>query len=135
MATVAHVTNTVEKCLVLGNINFSASTPVAGVASCGQNNSSKNCVAAMGSIATTSTSAGRVLSVSTRLGVNNYALDTMTVKGATVSGGTTTNYNGANATIQQLKSKAFYQNTMGWDMENVWTIDDGNDFPKLKGFK
>lgn len=30
-----------------------------------------------------------------------------------------------------LKSASMYEG-MGWDMENVWTIDEGNSYPKLK---
>lgn len=30
-----------------------------------------------------------------------------------------------------LKNENMYRN-MGWDMDNVWTIDDGNSYPRLK---
>ena len=120
-----------DKCLAIGNLTLSSGSNIGGIS--GAYNSSSwpgvvaNCVAAMNSV-----KSYRINGDGT-VGSNNYALNTMLVNGATVTG-TDTSANGANATIQQLKSLAFYRDTMGWDMDNIWEIDDGNDFPKLRGF-
>jgi hypothetical protein len=126
--------NIVENCLCLGNINHSGSSPIGGVTGYSLGNAVRNSVAAMSSLQSSNANRGRVTGYSNRNYLNNYALDTITINGSIVSNGATTNNNGANATIAQLKSKAFYRDVMGWDMENIWTIDEGNDFPKLKGF-
>ena len=39
--------------------------------------------------------------------------------------------NGLSTGLAMLKQKSVYA-IMGWDMENVWTIDNDNSFPKLK---
>ena len=121
----------VDKCIALGNVT-STNSFIGGII--GGNQTPfilSNCVASMSSI--NGSQAYRINGNSPTGGTNNYALNTMLVKGVTVTG-TATSANGANATIQQLKSLAFYRDTMGWDMDNIWEIDDGNDFPKLRGF-
>lgn len=40
-------------------------------------------------------------------------------------------YNGLSTGHSMLKQKSLYAN-MGWDMENVWNIDNGNSYPRLK---
>lgn len=40
-------------------------------------------------------------------------------------------YNGLNVGSSMLKQKSLYAN-MGWDMENVWNIDNSNSYPRLK---
>ena len=40
-------------------------------------------------------------------------------------------YNGLSTGHSMLKQKSLYAN-MGWDMENVWSIDNGNSYPRLK---
>lgn len=45
---------------------------------------------------------------------------------------------GADASADQLRSQKFYQSTLGWDFENVWTMpsaESGYKFPVLKGQK
>lgn len=122
---------TIESCLTLG-------TASGGNASNGgicmdrtSTTTIKNCVAAQSSISGSS-GAARIVGGSSGSIINNYALDTMLVNGNIVTGSVTSNH-GANATVQQLKSLAFYRDMMGWDMD-IWTIDDGIDFPRLKGF-
>lgn len=39
--------------------------------------------------------------------------------------------NGLSTGHSMLKQKSLYAN-MGWDMENVWSIDNGNSYPRLK---
>lgn len=41
------------------------------------------------------------------------------------------NLNGMGVGVFMLKNENMYRN-MGWDMDNVWTIDDGNSYPRLK---
>jgi len=95
----------------------------------------RNCVAAMSSLTGNSNTSGRITGENTGTIINNHVNNTMTLNGVIptqdIDGSLK---NGANATIEQLKSKAFYRDVMGWDMENIWEIDEGNDFPRLKGF-
>lgn len=45
---------------------------------------------------------------------------------------------GADASADQLRSQTFYQNTLGWNFENVWIMlsaESGYKFPVLKGQK
>jgi len=95
----------------------------------------RNCVAAMNILQTKNTTANRITGRLLGTYINNYALDSMLVKGATVSNGTTINANGANATESQLKSTSFYRDVLGWDMDTIWEIEtEGVTFPRLRGF-
>ena len=123
----------IQNCLSLGNISSGNGETSGYIGYTTAANTIRNCVAAMNTITTNNTNGGRIQGNATSSLTNNYALNTMTVKGATVSGNAN-DKNGANATIQQLKSRAFYENTLGWDFTNVWEIDEGNGFPTLKGF-
>lgn len=65
---------------------------------------------------------------------NNYADASMTINGNTVSGGTTSNANGADVSPSTYHTQAFWQNTLGWDFQNVWYWDDTEQLPKLRAF-
>jgi hypothetical protein len=73
---------------------------------------------------------------------NNFALITMTVNGSTVSGGALNDNNGANKTIDELKTQTTYSDAigsggLGWkfgnDNLNPWKIDanKNNGYPYL----
>ncbi|NDW08653.1 T9SS type A sorting domain-containing protein [Dysgonomonas sp. 520] len=64
-------------------------------------------------------------------GKNNYALQTMLVNKATVTG-TQNNEHGADATLGQLKTSNFYTNTLNWDFDNIWKIDNSASLPYFK---
>jgi len=53
---------------------------------------------------------------------NNWALNTTTINGNTVTGGTTTNKNGQDTTLAALQSRDFYENVLGWDFDSIWTM-------------
>jgi hypothetical protein len=121
----------VERCYALGDITgFNMS---GGIGSYSNNTGIKNCVAAMSKV-----SGIRINGHQMGGGINNYALNTMLVNGSMVPDSdpisSPASSFGKNTPISNLKSEAFYRNTMGWDMDMVWMIDEGNDFPKLKGF-
>jgi len=129
---------TIERCLALGNIL--ANAVAAGISETGAA-MTINSVAAMNYVF--GASASRIFYPKQQnYGVNNYALDTIIVNGATVTSSDTTSGDGKNATISQLKSLAFYRDTMGWSIADknanigteTWIIDDENDVPKLMGF-
>ena len=66
---------------------------------------------------------------------NNYALNTLSLKGSTISESDASNSNGADITSTEARTKATYVN-VGWDFDNVWTMRDTNaDYPLpiLKG--
>jgi len=117
---------TVDKCYALGDLI--SNNTCKGISP--GDGTITNSVAAMAHI----NIGGRIFYPSIYSNINNYALNTMLVNGVTVTSSDPTSYQGKDVTISQLKSLAFYRDVMGWDMENVWEIDDGNDFPKLRGF-
>lgn len=66
--------------------------------------------------------------------VNNYANAEMLVYGNTVSGGTTSNADGADVSASTYHTQAFWQNTLGWDFTNTWYWDSTANLPKLRAF-
>ena len=62
---------------------------------------------------------------------NNLACAEITVNGQTVSGGTANNKNGADKTATELKNQATYE-SLGWNFNNVWTMDQALGRPVLK---
>lgn len=65
---------------------------------------------------------------------NNYADSSMTINGNTVSGGTTSNANGADVSASTYNTQAFWENILGWDFDTVWYWDDTEQLPKLRAF-
>jgi len=69
---------------------------------------------------------------------NNYAWADMYVNSSKVNTGTLTNENGQNASLEQLKSEAFYTTAANWDgnawdFETVWEMDENTSpYPILK---
>lgn len=127
----ASSTGVIENCLAIGSVESTNNTYAGGIVGQGLNGAIKNCVAAQSSVS--ATQAYRINGYG-RSEINNYSLNSMLVKGVTVISSNQNSAHGADATIQQLYSKAFYRDTMGWDMENIWEIDEGNGFPRLRGF-
>ena len=127
--------NKVTNCLAIGDMDLLTGNASGIVAEQGTNNLVVNCVSAMNILNSTSGgTVGRITGGNSYLVANCHALDTMLVRGAVVTTGTSTNLNGANATITQLKTRSFYENILGWDFVNIWKINEGVNFPKLKGF-
>lgn len=62
---------------------------------------------------------------------NRAYVKTKMIKGEEEVSVTDNILNGLSTGLALLKQKSLYAN-MGWDMENIWTIDNGNSFPRLK---
>lgn len=62
----------------------------------------------------------------------NYANAAMLVNGNAVSGGTTSNANGADVSASTYNTQAFWENTLGWDFDTVWYWDTTTNLPKLQ---
>jgi len=131
-------TGIIDSCFSKGDINGSGLYSGICVHGSGTSSSTvKNSIAAMNSINTSQMATlFRICHNAPMMKQNNHALDTMTVKGTipTTELGAT-GRNGANATLSMLQLEKFYILTMGWDMTNIWKLDDKTGFPRLKGFK
>jgi len=81
---------------------------------------------------------GRILGNDTGTRENNYANSAMTVLGYPVTGGTTTNINGANVSTTTpnggFNSQNFWTNTMGWNLgvTGPWYWDTTVNLPRLR---
>ncbi len=87
-----------------------------------------NSVAASPSIE--GTNAHRLVGSLTGTTASCFALETMTVNGATVSGGTADGLEGLNKTLVQLQTKSTYEDDLLWNFESTWKIAP-NEYPKL----
>ncbi len=137
---------TVEYCYARGNVTNAGGTSGGITGTLDMDNTPGNvryCVAMMGSVAATGSDPNckRVIgSVAGSAGeiANNYANSAMTVNGTTVSG-TATDKNGADATLTQMQTEAWWKTTPGV-FSSVWggsTPDEdhpwvwGTNAPKL----
>lgn len=94
-----------------------------------------NSVSLMSSITTVGIlNAGRIIASGNGLLTSNYADTAMQINGVTVSGGTTTNKNGANVDASTYHTQAYWQNTLGWDFNTIWYWDTTEQLPKLRAF-
>jgi len=110
-----------------GNVN--GSDLVGGIAgrSTDGANTIRNCVAANLSITGNSGSTNRVSGYSSFGGhstnlQNNYAYESMLINDLPVSSTNSNSFHGANATMSQLKSFAFYTNNSLWNNQSYWSI-------------
>jgi hypothetical protein len=67
----------------------------------------------------------------TATNANKAYSKTVIMKGKECSYATDSENDGMGIGEILLKNENMYRN-MGWDMDNVWTIDDGNSYPRLK---
>ena len=68
-------------------------------------------------------------------GSTGYAASDMLVNGAPVSGGSgLATADGLSVDPSTYHTQAFWQNTLGWDFQNVWYWDDTEQLPKLRVF-
>lgn len=73
---------------------------------------------------------------------NNYSVSSTTLGKLDLSASglatvelTTTGRNGANLAVDaDAKAGSFYTTTLGWDLINVWTINEGQSYPSLRVF-
>ena len=126
----------VQNCYALGDITITSSSPssysAAGIAWLDNYVVVENCVALMNAI--DGAYSNRVSKLYSGNLANNYANAAMLVNGNTVSGGTTTNADGADVSASTYNTQAFWQNTLGWDFDTVWYWDDTEQLPKLRAF-
>ena len=116
------------RCYATGDVTATSSTPYAGglVGGIGQSKIGTS-VAANNSVTGEGkwSSVGRVVGYMYEADFTNcYHRKTMAVVG---TGG----FSGQAATASDLTSRAFYVN-LGWDMDNIWSIEEGIDLPKLR---
>jgi hypothetical protein len=119
------------RCITLGNMR-GISVALMGIGYSIYADNIKDCVSAIASYTTTHQGVGRIGAEGNI--INCWGYDGALANGNIMQGGTTSSLNGADATIEQLHSKAFYRDILGWDMENTWDINDGINFPFLRGF-
>ena len=133
----------IENCYASGNITGNAG--VAGVVGTTNGTPVRNCVAANPSITLLSdaTNMYRIMSSGTGTTTNNYALETMILTANGVPITVTPDLNGregADATLEQLQSRAFYNTVSNWsgipwsinDPTGIWKIYDNEGFPFLR---
>ncbi|MCL2511775.1 MAG: autotransporter-associated beta strand repeat-containing protein, partial [Bacteroidales bacterium] len=130
---------TVSNCYSTATVSGNSS--IGGVVGTSYGNV-KNCVAANSTITAsgTTTNINRILgSAPSGTYTNNYANEDMLVNGATISGGTLNNNNGADKDMATLQTLAFYNtsgnwNTAPWNIgttTNIWAICDNVSLPHL----
>lgn len=122
----------IDSCYTTGNI--SGTNAVGGLSGYGYWSDIKNCVAANSAITRTS---GSDISFHRMLGYtssatlsNNYANSAMTLPTGVSLYASGTQVDGADATLLQLQSSAFYSTTAvwngaSWNNASVWTLNDG----------
>ena len=128
---------TIEKCYAGGSIYGSV---VAGI--CGYGSSAeaqvKNCVAVNKYLSATK-SALRILggynaNANAPATTDNYAFEGMPVSVNNIPQKIYDDpLNGTTKTIDELHTKATYE-ALGWDMENLWKIDEGSSLPYFEVF-
>jgi len=123
--------NSISNCYATGNISGRISNNIGGLV--GSNlGTISNSVAANNSISTTltTTSINRIANAS--MYNNNYAFDGMLVNDNTVNSTNANSQSGADATMQQLKSFAFYNaGAPTWNAINPWSITQAQDNSKV----
>ena len=128
---VAHVSSSVDiqACYSSGNVS-SADGDVGGLIGSVYAGDSGSAVTLENSVAlnptvTSTSNAGRVIGCIEGDGTlditNNYALSTMDASGAT---------DGLDVTPSNAESQSFYEDTLGWDFVNTWTM--GSPYPVLR---
>ena len=132
---------TMENCYASGNVQ--GDEIIGGFVGYNQSSIIKNCVAANASVVSNlGLNVNRMMGYSNGGTItNNYALETMLVNGSTVSSSDLTSLHGADVTIAQLQSRAFFETASNWDGDawsiedepsSVWNICDTYTFPWLQ---
>ncbi len=128
---------TIEKCYAGGSIYGSVVAGICGYGS-GAEAQVKNCVAVNKYLSATK-SALRILggynaNANAPATTDNYAFEGMPVSVNNIPQKIYDDpLNGTTKTIDELHTKATYE-ALGWDMENLWKIDEGSSLPYLEAF-
>ena len=128
---------TIEKCYAGGSIYGSVVAGICGYGS-GAEAQVKNCVAVNKYLSATK-SALRILggynaNANAPATTDNYAFEGMPVSVNNIPQKIYDDpLNGTTKTIDELYRKATYE-ALGWDMENIWDIDEGSSLPYFEEF-
>ncbi len=128
---------TIEKCYAGGSIYGSVVAGICGYGS-GAEAQVKNCVAVNKYLSATK-SALRILggynaNANAPATTDNYAFEGMPVSVNNIPQKIYDDpLNGTTKTIDELHTKATYE-ALGWDMENLWKIDEGSSLPYFEVF-
>ena len=124
-----------EKCYAVPDV-FTKTYNTGGIAAYGYTGTTiQNNAVLAGTLETTEQS--NIARITGRLNVdptfsNNVASENVLVQGAKITEGTAAdNEQGLTVTDEQLRSQELYQNTLGWDFESVWTMDEEQGRPVL----
>ena len=127
-----------EKCYAVPDV-FTKTYNTGGIAAYGYTGTTiQNNAVLAGTLETTEQS--NIARITGRLNVdptfsNNVASENVLVQGAKITEGTAAdNEQGLTVTDEQLRSQELYQNTLGWDFESVWTMDEEQGRPVLQSF-
>jgi PKD repeat protein len=116
-----------------GTVINSAGPTGSIVAGAAPNTAISNTVALSSAISGgTGDSIGRVLTYYQGTRSNNYAAAEMLVNGAPISGGSTTNKDGAPVASATYHTQTFWQNTAGYDFSTTWEMDPTTNLPRLQ---
>ncbi|MCL2838596.1 MAG: hypothetical protein FWE04_05990 [Oscillospiraceae bacterium] len=67
---------------------------------------------------------------------NNHARNDMLINDQPFDGiGTATNQHGADVSIENIHTQAFWQTTMGWDFVNIWEWNSRTNLPVLRNIR
>lgn len=140
------IKGTIDKCIFAGTVTAAGgSTNLAGIISLLDDNNVtvKNCLAAAASYTNANVNAngcGLIVNQYEREIAleNNYIAAYSTLNGLAVTGSTPDSKQGALATMEEVRSKAWYEGTLGLDFTNDWQFlagGEGNMLPVLKWMK
>lgn len=143
VAGIAGVSNygTIEKCIFAGTVEAGNNTNVTGIVSLLDSDSNpstiKNCLAAAASYTNSSNAANTIIALAGRQMTleNNYVTEYSQKNGVAVAGGNANGTEGAIATTEEVRSQAWYVETLGFDFTNTWKFLDGGEglmLPVLK---
>lgn len=133
---------TIEKCIFAGTAScISGATNVTGITSLldSDHNPSaiRNCLAAAASYKGCNSTSNIIIALADRKMTleNNYTADYSLIDGVAVTGGTADSTSGAVASTNDIRSKAWYEQTLGFDFTNDWKFLEGAEgymLPVLK---
>lgn len=124
-----------DSCYATGNIS-SDTRNAGGVVGYGYNETVvQNCMALNGTVNGTIYSnrvLGRILSGNNATLINNYGSPKVIVEAEKQGLAQTTTEKGATATLTEVHSQKFFEETLGWDFETVWQWNENGNRPVLQ---
>lgn len=124
-----------ERCYATGNVTADSKN-AGGIVGYGYTGTTvRNCIALNGKVDGNSYSnrvVGRIKSGHDPVLENNYGSIKVQVPGEQQGVAAADTEKGATASLAQLKSQAFYQETLGWDFDTIWKWDENGSRPVLQ---